>query len=225
MSASKTGKVVAAAGLALYGCGCFVQPGQAPRVPEPRMAVPQLAVAAEAAAAEEAATESSANWQGLAAGAALGLLVGMASGVSSASATGGPFTTGMQLGNVLECNIHKGCTGEKLEKWAKEMLAKEEKQSMYTVDPALYQPSTGAGFYKQYNLDLASPMKGNGLDKPGYGTDGRYFINERKHPWIGRFEYSKSDEEVLKQAEPILGKKGFSWTNSPYKWDKSVWDK
>eukprot|EP00929_Paragymnodinium_shiwhaense_P065234 TRINITY_DN3271_c0_g1_i8.p1 TRINITY_DN3271_c0_g1~~TRINITY_DN3271_c0_g1_i8.p1 ORF type:complete len:225 (+),score=82.20 TRINITY_DN3271_c0_g1_i8:690-1364(+) len=224
MSASKTGKMVAAAGLALYGAGCFVQPGPAARPVLENMPVAQVSLQEQAAALDDT-VGSAASWQGLAAGAALGLLVGIAGGIQPAKATGGPFTTGMQLGNVLECNIHKGCTGEKLEKWAKEMLAKEEKQSMYTVDPALYQPSTGAGFYKQYNLDLASPMKGNGLDKPGYGTDGRYFINERKHPWIGRFEYSKSDEEVLKQAEPILGKKGFSWTNSPYKWDKSVWDK
>jgi len=226
----KPGKMMVAAGLAMYGANCFVQPGQQPQAP-PAAEVAQVKFQQQEAVTSEEAPQSSSSWEGLAVGVALGLAVGLAGAAAPAKAAGGWATTGIMMGNKLECNIHKGCTGEKLEKWAKDTLALEEKA---TTPPGGFsqkgaRPSTGAGVYRKYGLDYASPMKGNGLDQPGSGLDGTYTINEtRKHPWNGRFDWSGPDDDakIKAMAEKLwLNKQGFSWQNSPYKWDKSLWDK
>merc|ERR1711862_480354 len=142
--------------------------------------------------------------EGIAAGLALGLVVGLAGGASPAKAAGGPGYTGMFLDKNDVCRIRDGCTGEKLQAWAKRNFAKEEKMSAYTQDKKYSTPSTGCGVYKKYGLDFASPTPINGMKNPGEGYDGTYLIHERKHPWTGRFDWGDSDEDALKEFNKLL---------------------
>lgn len=226
---SSPGKMMVAAGAALYGCGCFVQPGQQPQAPPAaELAQVTLEQPQTTASSFEEAPQSSSNWEGIAAGVALGLIVGLAGGASPAKAAGGPGYTGMFLDKNDVCRIRDGCTGEKLQAWAKRNFAKEEKLSAYTQDKKYSTPSTGCGVYKRYGLDFASPMKGNNMGKPGEGYNGDYIVKFVKSPWGGQFKESneqlESQAEAVKQSFP-LGKSGFTWQKAPYKWDKSMWEK
>jgi len=220
------GKMMVATGLALYGTSCFVQPGQQPAHAPAPADVAQVSVQQGAANAGPEDSAQSSNWESIAAGVALGLVVGLAGAAAPAKAAGGPLVVGMFEDKNDRCVVKEGCVGEKLQKWAKRMITKEEEIVNYKQDPKYSQASTGVGVYKRYGLDYASPIKGNGYRFPGEGYNGEYLIHERRHPWTGYFDYPEGfDEKFREQTKGIIGKQGFTWQNAPYKWDKSMWEK
>jgi len=177
-----------------------------------------------AVAGEEAGTSATCA---LLAGVVLGLIVGLGGIASQPAYAADAAAPEKPLPRY--CILKEGCTGELMERWAKAKIAEVDTafgpnfdpykaQGATGFDARFQKPTTGAGRYKQFKIDFASPH-------PGIPSadDGRYPNTNQLE--VEKFEapYYKAVKERAEKAG-ILGKGGKRYERAPYKWEKTPFE-
>jgi len=135
---------------------------------------------------------------------AFAALVGFTSAVSPAAAADEALPD--------RCIRTQGCIGQIEERWNKrefDRLDSEQLPNKFTI------PSTGAGRYRLYGLDYASP-----IPFISNSTDGTYKLSK------DHAQEFKEDDALRERVKPLLGMSPATKTNSPFapfSWGKTAW--
>eukprot|EP00440_Ansanella_granifera_P034403 gb/GFBE01037321.1/.p1 GENE.gb/GFBE01037321.1/~~gb/GFBE01037321.1/.p1 ORF type:complete len:129 (+),score=44.44 gb/GFBE01037321.1/:1-387(+) len=103
-----------------------------------------------------------------------------------------------------DCDIRKGCTLEEAFAWSKAYYKANYSNDKPYQNAVYGKPSTGAGVYSRFKMDLAVPWKG-----PDAPADGKYKLAKT-------VDMDKYNADIQERIKPFMGKgvEEYNWLSN-----------